>query len=397
MGSLFYIVASPPGGSDFILFKTWLSASVDIKYQLMIPYYFTLGSVSVITAFAYAYKLGEEMKVDALHTAVLSGLSYMALCFPNWSDARFSFDAMSEVTGPNGILISILISILSAKFMKFIKVKGFLFSRKTGLSSLLSKGFEFLFPMALFISLMWALGWLSGNLLGQPLPSGIVEQLKGLIASCSNIGKDLLSSLSGSVLYMFGMDGGRINQPLYSVFMNPGGFGTLLPLVVFFLLSSSRHMKQIGKVSLIPAIFNVPYPLMYAAPLVMSPIYIIPFILCPIVTTSVNYLVISSGIVSVSSQTAGTMPVIMSGYFSTFGGLIGIALQVFNLVIAFVIYHPFYKYHETKILSQCGTQQEKKQAVERVSARAARLFSGMLGVNIKTISNGRKKNKGLPE
>lgn len=390
VGAIFYIIASPPRGTDFPFLKTWMSAAVGIKPQLLIPYYFTLGFVSVITAFTYGFRLGEEFKIDPLQAAVLSAISYLALCFPNWSDAAFSLDAMTEITGPNGILVAILAAIICTKFLRMAKTKGLLFNKKSGLSSLLAKGFEFLTPMTFMLALLWALGWLSASLLGEPLPIGIAGLFKELASLGSDLVRDIFASLAGSIMYIIGMDGGRINQPVYSVFMNLGGFGTLLPLIVLFLLSCSRHLKQIGKVAIIPGLFNIPYPLIFAVPVILNPIYAIPLIICPVITTIVNYLVLMSGILTVTVQATDTMPVLFSGYFSTTGMFLGILLQIFNLLIAFMIYYPFFKYHESKILAQHGTQQEKKLAAKSTLSRAGKLLSGVLGVRMRPISNNRE-------
>lgn len=350
----------------------------------MIPYYFTLGFVSVTMAFAYAYRLGEEFRIDGLQAGVLSAVSYMAVCFPGWSGTNFSLDAMSEVTGPNGIFLAILVSVSCSKYLKYIKTKKMLYNKKSGLSIYLSKGFQFLTPMAVMVSLMWALGWLSSSFLIDPPPTAISQLLEQLSSIGSDFINDILSSAISSLMYIIGMDGGRISQPIYSTFMALGGFGTLLPLVVLFLLSGSRHLKQIGKVSVIPLFFNIPYTFLYAVPVILSPIYAIPFLLCPIVTSALNYVVLASGILTVTVQTG-------MGYFSTFGSLSGILLQLINIAIVFLIYYPFFKYHETKILNLHGTQQEKKQSMEPARSRAARLLSGMLGVKARSLPNNRNQ------
>ena len=67
--------------------------------------------------------------------------------------------------------------------------------------------------------------------------------------------------------------------PFYQWFIWIGGAGTTLPIPFMLLFSKNKHLKNVGKISLIPSLFNVNEPLIFGIPIVANPIFLIPFIL----------------------------------------------------------------------------------------------------------------------
>ena len=76
-----------------------------------------------------------------------------------------------------------------------------------------------------------------------------------------------------------------------------GGAGTTLALVVLFLFSKSNYLKQLGRLSILPGIFNINEPVIFGAPIVMNPILGIPFLVAPLITTTISYFATTTGIV----------------------------------------------------------------------------------------------------
>lgn len=368
-GSIFYIAANPPRGTSSDFFKLWLSSAVQVREQLMIPCYFTLGMVSVVMAFMTAFKLADNFSLEPLTCGIVSALSYLALCFPGGAAASYNLEIITKTTGPNGILIALLVSVASVKILKFFNTNKLFFEIKGGVSPSLSAAFKFTFPVMVIIPSMWALGWILGVFLGEPLPSGITTILGYIVSWNYNLARDVIGSIITSLLFFIGMDGSMIKQPLYSVFLNQGGPSTLLPLVLLFMLSTSRHLKRTGSAIIVPLLFNVPYPLIFAAPIILNPIYLIPFVVYPVISTIINYGILASGILSVTVESTNTLPVILSGYFSTTGQVLGILLQLFNFMLAIVIYYPFFRYHEIKLTGLYGSQRENAASRTSLLAR----------------------------
>jgi len=362
-GSVFYIAVNPPRGTDSEFFKVWMSSAFEFRNELMIPYYFTCGMVSLVMAFTLSYKVSQKLKLNPLLSGIISVLSYLGLCFPGDTTGFFTIMDMSKITGPNGLFMALLVSIACVKILAFLERQKLCFNAPFGLSASLSIAFKNMFPIMAVIPLMWVLGWILRIILGHSLQLGLSSLAISIISSTSGLAKDMLSSAMTSLLYFIGMDGQAIKQPVYTVLMNQGGVGTLLPLIILFMLSYSRHLKHIGQLVIIPGLFNIPYPVIFAVPLILNPIYLIPFILCPLINTLLNYLIVASGMLTITVEATQTMPVILSGYFSTAGQVLGVVLQLFNFVLSAFIYYPFFRYHECRMMQLY--EREKRRTLSK--------------------------------
>lgn len=121
-----------------------------------------------------------------------------------------------------------------------------------------------------------------------------------------------------------------------------GGAGSTLLLILAVLAFSKREDERaVAKVSLVPGIFNINEPMMFGMPIVLNPIYIIPFILAPLVMVSIAYGVLSLGWVSpVAVQTTWAMPPFLNAIIATIDWR-SVILQIVNMVVGFLIYVPF--------------------------------------------------------
>jgi PTS system cellobiose-specific IIC component len=133
-----------------------------------------------------------------------------------------------------------------------------------------------------------------------------------------------------------------ITSSFFDTFVYMGGAGTSVCLLIAILLKGKREEnKSKAKLGVGPAVFNINEPVLFGMPLVLNPIYAIPFILTPLVLTVVSYAAIASGIVPRTiAMVHWTMPPIISGFLAT-GSVTGIILQIVNILIGIVIYLPF--------------------------------------------------------
>src|SRR5699024_9270459 len=72
----------------------------------------------------------------------------------------------------------------------------------------------------------------------------------------------------------------------YDMVVAFGGTGaTLMVTLMFAFLSKSKANKAIGRAAIVPVMFNVNEPITFGAPLILSPIFLIPFFIAPIANT----------------------------------------------------------------------------------------------------------------
>lgn len=177
----------------------------------------------------------------------------------------------------------------------------------------------------------------------------------------SNVYDSLLTASEGA----FAVGGGSIaTKPFFDTFALMGGCGTTVCLLIAILIfGRNRKNRRLGKLSALPALFNINETLIFGLPIVFNPIYAVPFILTPLVTYSVAYLATAIGLVPqiVNTSVQWTTPIVISGYQAT-GSVAGSVLQVILLVIGVAIYAPFIRMAETL---------EKKNAAKNIETLTA--------------------------
>lgn len=161
----------------------------------------------------------------------------------------------------------------------------------------------------------------------------------------SNVFDSLLSSPSGP----FAVGNGQIvSKPFIDTFVVMGGCGTsvclLLALIIF---GKSRKNRNLGHLSLIPVMFNINETLIFGLPIVLNPIYAVPFIVTPLISYTIAYFATVSGLVPaiINTGVQWTTPPIISGYQAT-GSIKGSILQIIILIIGTAIYTPFVRLAE---------------------------------------------------
>jgi PTS system cellobiose-specific IIC component len=113
-------------------------------------------------------------------------------------------------------------------------------------------------------------------------------------------------------------------------------------LVGILLFSKRADHKTIGKLALGPGIFNINEPIMFGLPIVLNPLFMIPFIVAPLVTATIAFFATAAGLVSpVVVNVIWVMPTILSGFLATGGDWRAIVLTIVNLVVALLIWAPF--------------------------------------------------------
>ncbi|MCL1887055.1 MAG: EAL domain-containing protein [Betaproteobacteria bacterium] len=133
-----------------------------------------------------------------------------------------------------------------------------------------------------------------------------------------------------------------LTKPFFDCYTSVGGAGSTGALLIALLLRHRDNgVRKIAKISIVPSIFNVNEILMFGLPIVLNPVFIVPFILVPIVSTIISYYACQFGIVPMTAHdVAWNIPVIINAYLST-GSVNAIVLQLINVLIGVMIYLPF--------------------------------------------------------
>ncbi|MBR2214466.1 MAG: PTS sugar transporter subunit IIC [Selenomonadaceae bacterium] len=124
-------------------------------------------------------------------------------------------------------------------------------------------------------------------------------------------------------------------------FFEVGMIHVLALLVAVMVFSRHGTWRSVSKFCLPFMLFNVQEPFVFGLPVVLNPIFFLPYILAPLANTLVGWAAISWGVVpTFHVAVPWTMPAILGGIIAT-DSLMGGVLQGVWLVLDIFIYAPF--------------------------------------------------------
>lgn len=167
-------------------------------------------------------------------------------------------------------------------------------------------------------------------------------------------------------LYQSGEHAPRIlSQGIQYFVATLGGTGaTLILTFMFAFLAKSKQMKTIGRASAIPVLFGVNEPILFGAPVVLNPIFFIPFVTAPILNVwifkfFVDTLGMDGFIYNLPWTTPGPIGLILGT------GLAGLAilLVILLLIVDFLIYFPFFKAYDNELVAKENLEEVKAEPI----------------------------------
>jgi len=333
----------------------------------------TLGALAVYIAVLIAYHLVKKLDEDEdpISASIISLISFLIIT-PLGKMADDSMGIPTNWLGAQGVFSALIVGIVSARLYLVIKHRGWTIKMPAGVPPMVTKTFEALIPTIL-IGLLFAIVDLLFSLtafgnMHQFVYSIIQEPLKGVGGSIAVM---ILLSLLQQVLWFFGIHGTNVILPLVTplwlamdlenlnavqagltppnivglAFFNIitwSGLG--LGLVLLMLRAKSQQYRQVGKISIVPAMFGITEPVIFGTPLVLNFDLAFPFITNNAIALTLAYVLTKLGIVAkfIGVQAIFGLPL---GFHAAVEGSISIILlQLFiQLVLSPVLWYPWFK------------------------------------------------------
>ena len=207
--------------------------------------------------------------------------------------------------------------------------------------------------LGFLVPFLWFFGvhgsTLVGGIMGPILQANSIENTTIL-----NSGKELTVANGGHI----------VTQQFLDQFMTVTGAGMTIGIVMFMVMfARSAQFKQLGRLALLPAFFNINEPILFATPIVMNPLMAVPFILTPMLSGAITYFSLYTGLVPLFTavQVPWTTPPIISGFLV--GGWQAALLQAIVLTMGFFIYLPFVR--KVDSLNYLQEQGESMEQIEK--------------------------------
>ncbi|WP_392486183.1 PTS sugar transporter subunit IIC [Haloimpatiens sp. FM7315] len=399
IGSVFMIIANfPITGWEELQVKLF---GEEFPQLIMTPVRVTFDFMAVYIAAAVAYNLSKRYNIDAFTVSLLSIASFILLIPFN---ANIELDGKMQVVpkvlqigqwvGAKGLIVAILVGIFVAEVFNIFIKKNISIKMPPSVPEAVSKAFSALIPgfviicITLIIRTIFAstsygsLLEMIYSLVAMPAQAFIGNSVLGAIGLSVTstlfwfLGINATSTLNGVVRPFWlqlqqqniaaiqaGLQPPHILTEQFYDLIYMGGIGaTLGACIILILKSKSKQYKQIGKISVIPGIFNINEPVMFGLPIVLNPIAFIPLLITPVVLILINYSAMYFGIVPKPNGIflPWTTPPLIQGYLIT-GSIKGALLQLFDIIVVMGIWYPFLKVMDKK---QCEIEMKEQEEDE---------------------------------
>ena len=392
-GSIFLIIANFPVQA----WMDWL-ASVVINQQtgetlasfLAKPSDATFTIMAVFAVMGIAYSFAKQMNTNPLFGAAVGLMSWF-LIMPYVVTGNVDVNGTAQAVsltglslgwlGAKGIFVGIICAFASVHIYAWVERKGWVIKMPAGVPPTVVESFSALIPATIVMVVFLLINVIFG-LFGTNAFDIIFEFLQTPLLNLGDtLGAMVVAYIFLHFFWFFGVNGGSvvgavfnpilqtlslenleffrtgvgegniICQQFQDLFATFGGAGSTLSLVIAMILfCKSRRIKDLGKLALVPGIFNINEPIIFGLPIVLNPTMLIPFMLVPTINIVISYFAMSLGFVPICSgvNIPWTCPLVISGFFAT--NWVGGLLQAALLVLGVVIYMPFIKMMDKQYL-----------------------------------------------
>ncbi|WP_203623470.1 MULTISPECIES: PTS sugar transporter subunit IIC [unclassified Lacticaseibacillus] len=400
-------------GTFFMVFinlpiKAWADALAPYSATIVIPYRMTMGLMAIYATFVMGQDLAKSYNLDGVTGGILSLGAFFMLQQPinvlTPKAKPLGFVIPMANLGASGMFGGILAMIFAVETYRFFKTHNVTIKMPEQVPPAVARSFEALIPGAVILTFVW----LIRDVLGFDVNAALLMLFQPLT---NILGNNLLGALLPMflihLLWSFGIHGmsivGSVVRPMWLIMLNAnadalakgtaatklpyiapeqfyqwtvtiGGAGaTLVVAMMFLTICKSKFLKEVGRFSIVPAIFNINEPMIFGAPMMLNPYMFIPFNLVPLVLTTISYFAVKFGLVNgFTTIPAWTLPAPIGGYLSAGNDWRMVVLILFNLVVATVIYFPFVKAYDNKMYSDeiNGNGQDSESQAKRDAAAA---------------------------
>jgi PTS system lactose-specific IIC component len=300
--------------------------------------------------------------------------------------------------GSKGLLTAFISAFVVGIVYKFFVSRNITIKPPDQVPPNISQTFKDLIPFSVSISIFWLFDLIFRSAFGFCFAQGVIQVFQPLFSAAdSYVGLAIIYGAM-SLFWFVGVHGPSIVEPAISAALVAnmsanltayqageqathvlslssqyfvvclGGTGaTLVICFMFAFLAKSKEMKAIGRASMIPTLFNVNEPFLFGAPMVLNPIFFVPFVFAPIcniwaLKIFVDLIGMDGFLYTLPWTVPGPVGIIMGLGFQPLAFVFLAAV----LAIDFLVYYPFFKVYDRE---KC--EEEAAMLEEELAAKAA--------------------------
>ena len=410
LGGLCLIVSTPPFKPDTLgdwgffsdMLLGWYNWAQTYKAVLQLPYNMTMALMGLFICFAIAYHLAKRYGINELNAAVVSVAVFLMVGSPVTkavATAAITEGATVETIlgsaasyipttylDAKGIFTAIIVSIGCVEIINFLLKKNIRIKLPDSVPPAIASSFDAIIPMFVCIILFYSISLVVQNMSGQLLPSLIMTALAPAVSGLDSLVGICLITIVAQTCWFFGLHGASITQPIRLPFMQMylvenisayaegaalthfftqpfwsyviciGGGGSTLGLCILLLMSKSKELKTLGRLSIMPGIFNINEPIIFGLPMVLNTLMFVPFVFVPVVNSIICYTCMATNLIGRGVvETPWTTPAPLGAALGCMDIKAGI-MVVGLILLDMLLYYPFFKLMEKSKLAEEGAE-----------------------------------------
>ena len=395
--SIFILIAYVPNAWGF----HW---SKDIETFLMTPYSYSMGILAFFVAGTTAKGLTDSMnrdlpatnQINYISTMLATMVGFLLMAAEPAKDGGF----LTAFMGTKGLLTAFIAAFITVNVYKVCVKNNVTIRMPDEVPPNISQVFKDLIPFTLSVVLLYALELVVKASLHVTVAESIGTLLAPLFSAADGYlgitfifgayaffwfvgihGPSIVEPAIAAITYanaevnlkliQQGMHADKILTSGTQMFIvTLGGTGaTLVVPFMFMWLTKSKRNRAIGRASVVPTFFGVNEPILFGAPIVLNPIFFVPFIFAPIANVWIfKFFVDTLGMNSFTSNLPWTTPGPLGIVLGTNFQVLSFILAALLVVVDVVIYYPFLKVYDEEILEEERSGKSNDELKEKVAA-----------------------------
>lgn len=389
--SLFILVAYVPNAWGY----HW---PTNIENNIMIAYNYSMGLLALFVTATTAKNLTDTKNLDLPKTNQMNAVSVILaaeIAFIISAIVQNKGGADLTYLGTQGLVASYVVGLIVPNIYYICIKNNVTIKMPPQVPQNISQTFKDVIPMFLSVTVFWAFSLVLATFTGKNLAQLIISLLAPIFsASDSYVGLAIIAGAMG-FFWFVGVQGPSIVAPAVAAIevtntaqnlkliqaghqathvlaqnaqdyvMNMGGTGSTLVLVFLFLfLAKSKQLKALGKAAFIPVSFSVNEPILFGAPIIMNPIFFVPFVVTPMVNICLfKFFIEALGMNGMMYTMPWVIPAPIGILISTGFAPLAFVFVALSLILDIFIWLPFMRAYDNELLDG----ENKKAAAEGIA------------------------------
>lgn len=394
--SIFILIAFVPNSWGF----KW---SDDVVNLLMKPYSYSMGILALLVAGTTAKSLTDSVnrsmeKTNQINymSTLLAAIVGLLMLAADPIEGGFA----TGFLGTKGLLSAFLAAFVTVAIYKVCVKNNVTIRMPDEVPPNISQVFKDVIPFTLSVVSLYALDLLARHFVGASVAESIGKFFAPLFSAADGYLGITIIFGAFAFFWFVGIHGPSIVEPAIAAItyanaevnlnllqqgmhadkiltsgtqmfiVTMGGTGaTLVVPFMFMWLTKSKRNRAIGRASVVPTFFGVNEPILFGAPLVLNPIFFIPFIFAPIANVWIfKFFIETLGMNSFTANLPWTTPAPLGLVLGTNFQVLSFILAALLIVVDVVIYYPFLKVYDEQILEEERSGKSNNELKEKVAA-----------------------------